>query len=802
MAHFLHRLGVYSYEKKWLIIAGWAVIIALLGGLAAVYIKPVTNAISIPGTEAQKTLNRANELFPGAGKGSARLVFETPQNKTIYDYQQQITQSLDNIKKVSGVSGVVSPFVYDKAISADKHIAYAQVQLVQGNGSIEKTTIDSVKAKTDQLRSNGLVVETGGDLINRAPTEILGIGEIVGVLIALMVLVITLGSLVSAGMPIATALVAIGVSMGGLFALSQLVDITSTTPVLAIMLGLAVGIDYSLFIISKYRSYLLDGFSYKDAVGKSIATAGNAVVFAAVTVVIALSALSVVQIPFMSTMGLAGAGTIAVAAMVAITLIPALMGLAGDKIFGRKVRQSIKAAQVNGPRDEHAPHHETIWYKWGRAITRHPVVILVSALIVIGIVAWPARQLTLGLPTDENAVTTSTERKAYSMLERGFGAGFNGPLVVVAENMPKVSTDEKNAISGQIMTQYGQQVIQQRAALRQQFDIQISHASSKTEVDALESAYNQAFAEMSVKQQAALTQVQMQSQTAATMKQLSVIANNIKKNGNVQDVIPSAAVEDGSKGIIQVIPKQGPSDEQTRQLLAYIRDPSHRQELTGGMSASLAVTGSTALQMDINNKLSNALPLYLAVVIGLSLILLMIAFRSILIPIKATLGFLLSVAAMFGALVAVFQWGWLGIAQAPGPIVSFIPILAIGILFGLAMDYEFFLVSSMHESYERNRDAHRAVVDGFGLGSKVVTAAAVIMVAVFSGFIANHDATVQAIGFALAIGILIDAFIVRMTIVPAVMTLLGKSAWWLPKWLDRATPHISIEGEADPSNKS
>jgi RND superfamily putative drug exporter len=560
-----------------------------------------------------------------------------------------------------------------------------------------------------------------------------------------------------------------------------------------VMLGLAVGIDYSLFIISKYRTYALEGYGFKDAAARATGTAGNAVVFAAATVVIALSALTVVQVPFMTTMGLAAAATIAVAAMVAITLVPALLGLSGKYIFGRKARLRVREAQAKGPHESRKVSHKTFWYKWGEAITRRPIVVLVFGVIVITVIALPVRQLTLGLPTDEYAAKSSTERKAYDLLAKGFGAGFNGPLLVVAENMPAITDADRNAIREPAMKQYNEQVVAAMSAQESKFQDEAAMVTTPEQAAELQQEIAAAQAVGQQKQQQAMAQIDQTVDTYAKLVQLKKVADTIAKQDNVEQALPAMATDDGTKGIIQIIPKSAPSDQKTSDLITYLRNSDNQKTL----GASLAVTGSTALQNDVNAKLSAALPEYLTVVVGLSLILLMIAFRSIIIPIKATLGFLLSVLAMFGALVAVFEWGWFGIAEAPGPIVSFIPIIAIGILFGLAMDYEFFLVSSMHEAYHYSKDAKKAVVDGFGLGSKVVTAAGVIMVAVFAGFISNHDVTVQAIGFGLAVGILVDAFIVRMTIVPAVMTLLGQAAWWLPKWLDRIIPHVSIEGEED-----
>ncbi len=730
MANFLHKLGDYTFTHPWRVILAWLLIIGVLGFTASQFFLPTTNSISIPGTEAQKAITRVDEIFPDSGGGTGRIVFQATNGQTIQDLAPQITQLTDEITATDGVSQVASPFIDPSFVSESDTIAYAQVQLTESQGSIDEATIETITNKVESARSGNLEIEIGGDLINNTPGEILGIGEIAGVLIALLVLVMTLGSLIAAGLPLITALVGIGVSMAGLFSLSHAFEIGATTPVLAVMLGLAVGIDYSLFIINKYRTYVIKGVSHRQAAAKAVGTAGNAVIFAALTVVIALSALTVVQIPFMTTMGLVGAASIAIAAIVAVTLIPAMLGVIGPRIFSKKMRKNITATQAAKMKGSSDIDHSTIWYKWGAALTKRPILVLVIAVAAIAVMALPAKDLTLGLPTDQYASTESTQRKAYDLLSEGFGAGFNGPLTVVVEGLPAV-TDQQKAFAGPY----------------------------------------------------------------ANLIQLNTVAEEIARLDNVAQALPAKATENGTAGIIQVIPKSAPADAATTDLISSLRDEDVQKELTNGDAISFAVTGSTALQEDINTKLSDALPLYLLIVVGLSLILLIIAFRSILVPVKATLGFLLSVLAMFGALVAVFQWGWLGIAEAPGPIVSFIPIIAIGILFGLAMDYEFFLVSGMHESFTHTKNAKRAVVDGFGMGSKVVTAAGVIMVSVFAGFILNHDATIQAIGFGLAVGILVDAFIVRMTIVPAVMTLLGKHAWWLPKWLDKRLPHISIEGE-------
>jgi RND superfamily putative drug exporter len=732
MGKKLHALGLFAFNNPWKIISGWVLLIAILGFLAVQFIQPTSSSISIPGTDAQKAIDRANELFPNSGKGSGRIVFKAPDGKKISDFKTQITDLATKVSKVDGVGTVADPFIDPSFISESGTIAYAQVQLKDAGGSVTETTISGVQSAIDAARVDGLQVETGGDLITKVPGEILGIGEVAGVLIALVVLFITLDSLVAAGMPIITALVAIAVSMAGLFSLSKLISINATTPVLGVMLGLAVGIDYSLFIINKYRRLLRDGYGYKEAASRAIGTAGNAVIFAALTVVIALSALSIVNVPFMTLMGLSGAATIAVAAIVSVSLVPAMLGVVGRRVFTKKTRAIVEAAQARGPQAVHKVSQKSFWYKWGKVITSHPIISLVIALVIIVTLALPVRELQLGLPTDQYAAAQTTQKKAYDLLTEGFGAGFNGPLTVVVEELPAVTDANKTAFG-----------------------------------------------------------------PYAKFVQLKKVADSIAKLDNVKQTLPAAAVDNGTAGIIQVIPNSAPSDQATKDLIKKLRDTSEQKTITGSSGITLSVTGAAALQDDINTKLSNALPEYLLVVVGLSLILLIVAFRSILVPLKATIGFLLSVLAMFGSMVAVFQWGWFGLSDAPGPIVSFIPIISIGILFGLAMDYEFFLVSSMHEVFAQTKNAKEAVVTGFGVGSKVVTAAAIIMVSVFAGFISNHDATIQAIGFGLAVGILVDAFLVRMTIVPAVMTLLDKAAWWIPKWLDKRLPHVSIEGEEE-----
>ena len=776
MGKGLHTLGQTMFRLKWWIVGAWLLIIAVLGLLMLNFGGTTSSSLSIPGTQAQKTLDRFKELFPDTGSTSASVVIEAPSGKKITDYKDQVNALTKTLSTRDNVTTAISPYDNPAAISKDQTIGFITLQLEDVDGMVPTSTIETVRKDMSDAQTDGLTIAAGGSLVDKQLGEILGIGEVSGVILALIVLVITLGSLVAAGLPIITALITVGVSMTGLFALSNVIELSNTAPVLAVMLGLAVGIDYSLFIINRYRTFVKEGYALNEAAGRAIATAGNAVLFAAATVVIALAALSVVQIPFMTVMGLAAAATVALAAIVTITLMPAIFGIAKLRLFSRKERKAIIALEKSHTIKEQRLDHSSVWYRIGETLLKYRKSILFSAVVLIGVIAIPATHLQMGLPTDETAAKGSSGRIAYDLLEKGFGAGYNGQLLVVVEGLPKATDEDKTAVRAQIMQQYQKQL---QAQMQQQASTGAPVLPPSPEA-----------------QKAAMEKLNEQVEQYATYASLQKVAEGFESVTNVASAQAALTTDNGTKGIIQITPKFGPSDEETKELVAYLRDEDNQKRILNNNSASYGITGSTALQIDINNKLSAALPVYLAVVVGLSLLLLMVAFRSILIPVKATLGFLLSVIAMFGALVAIFQWGWFGIAEAPGPIVSFIPIIAIGILFGLAMDYEFFLVSGMQEAYHEKKDARRAVVRGFALGSRVVVAAGFIMVSVFAGFIGNHDSTIQSIGFALALGIFVDAFIVRMIIVPIIMSYLGKAAWWMPQWLRKRLPNISIEGDA------
>ncbi len=579
-------------------------------------------------------------------------------------------------------------------------------------GELTPEARDALAAAAEPARDAGLAVEMGGDAVMEQIEQ--GGTEILGVAVAAVVLVITFGSLLAAGLPLLTAIVGIVISVSAITAASGFVELSSSTPTLALMLGLAVAIDYALFIVSRYRHEIALGREGEEAAGRALGTAGSAVVFAGLTVIIALAGLSVVGVPMLTEMGLAAAFSVAMAVVIALTLLPALLGFVGRRIVGGRI-PGLRSGDPES--DEGKPR---MGLRWARFVTRRPIAVLTAAVLAMAALAIPALDLRLGLPDEGSMAPDTTQRKAYDLLAEGFGPGFNGPLTVV--------------------------------------------------VDAAGSSSPQAA-------------VQQVADTVGTIQ-------------GVAAVTPAVFNQAGDTALLTVVPTTGPGTPETEALVAALRDQSASLESDTG--AAMLVTGATAINIDFSEKVSAAMLPYLALVVGLSLVLLMLVFRSILVPIKAALGFLLTMAATFGAVVAVFQWGWLadliGVEQT-GPVISLLPIFLIGVVFGLAMDYQVFLVTRMREAHVHGEEPTPAVVHGFQHGARVVTAAAMIMMSVFSGFIFSGEDIIKQVGFALAIAVLFDAFVVRMTIVPAVMTLLGSRAWWLPRWLDRLLPNVDVEGE-------
>ncbi|MFJ3671498.1 MMPL family transporter [Streptomyces sp. NPDC090106] len=716
MASRLYAWARWAVRRRGRVIAAWLLLLAVVGGLGVTLHGKTSTEFSVPGIESQKAQDLLQAEFPEAAAGTARVVFAADDGATLTaaDARAAITASLKQASRVADVSGVSDPMTTG-ALSADQRIAYADVRFGEPAADVPQKAKDALAQAMSPAEEAGLQVEFGGPVM-QPQTEVGGPAEIVGVVLAFVILALALGSLVAAGLPLLTAAVGVAIGVLGVEFVSRFIDMTSTATTLALMIGLAVGIDYALFIVARHRELLSEpDADVDDSIARAVATAGSAVVFAGATVVIALAALAVTGIPFLTVMGLAAAVTVLLAVLIALSLVPAALSLLGERLRPR----------ARAPRPGAGERAPGAWgLAWGRLVTRKPLIVLLTGVIALLALALPARELRLGLPGNASQPVDSTQHKSYDLLTEGFGPGFNATLVAVVDTSGIPAADRSTVVTDL------------RSALAR--DTGVAAATAPV------------------------------ANAASTLS------------------------------VITLVPSTGPDDEATTDLVHRLRDQAANVDKAGG---TLYIAGATAAAIDISGKLSNALPLFIGVIVLLALILLTIAFRSLLVPLKAVLGFLLSVAASLGVTVWVFQNGHLnGVLDIPsaGPVTSFLPVLLIGVLFGLAMDYEVFLVSRMREHFEHTKNPGEAITHGMARSGRVVSAAALIMVAVFGGFVFNHDPIIKSIGFALAFGVFIDAFVVRMTLVPAAMALLGRRAWSLPTWLDRVTPDVDIEGAGLP----
>ncbi|WP_432565327.1 MMPL family transporter [Kineococcus sp. SYSU DK003] len=725
MATFLHRLGRGALRLRGLVLALWILVLALAGVGAATLAGQTVNTFEIPGQESTTALRLIGEEFGDAADGaSAQVVFEVPDGRQITspDDAAAVAAAVQRLGALPGAVGASNPLdPVSPTVSPDLRAAYSTVSYAVQAPEITDAQREALFDVVEDANGAGLTVEVTGSA-TQGVSDIGGPAEAIGVVVALVVLAITYGSLVAAGMNLLTAVVGVGIGALGITTLTGFTDLQSTTPVLAVMLGLAVGIDYALFIITRFRHELLDGHPVEEAVPTAVGTAGSAVLTAGTTVVIALAGLSVAGIPFLTEMGLAAAATIVVAVLVALTLVPAALGFVGTRALPRRTRRALAHA---GGRHVAVPGTGTgtgtgtrgeprgLFASWSRGVTTRRWLSLGAAVVALGVISIPvaSMQTTLSTAWPDG----STQEEAQAILSDRFGPGVTGPLLVL--------------VDGDGAAERGQQLT--------------------TGLGALE---------------------------------------------GVALATPPAPNADGTAALVTVIPTTAPDDEATTDLVHRMRDTIAADD--SGTPAY--VTGQTAVSVDVSATLAEALPVYLVLVVGLAFVLLVLVFRSILVPVVGVLGFLLTIGASLGATTAVFQWGWLKElvhAESTGPLLSLAPIIVVGILFGLAMDYQVFLVSRMHEAHAHGADPTTAVRTGFRQAAPVVVAAAAIMFSVFAGFVPEGDSTIQPIAFALAIGILADAVVVRMVAVPAALSLLGRAAWWLPRWL-RWLPTLDVEGAA------
>nr|WP_205834963.1 MMPL family transporter [Microbacterium sp. CFH 90308] len=805
----MYALGRWSYRRPWRVLIAWVLLLGIAGGGAALFMKGTDNSFSIPGTEAQEGIELLERSFPQASGTSAQLVVVAADGDAVDvdPYASGIADSIAEFEDLDGVIAVTDPFdeMVTGLVSDDESAAIIRLQFDGQATDVTDETTSALEEVADDLRGSlpeGSQVALGGDLFSTS-VPALSIIEAVGVLIALFVLIVTFRSFAVAWFPLASALIGVGLAIALIYLSTAFASISSTTPMLAVMLGLAVGIDYALFIVARHQDQVRAGVDPEESAARATGTAGSAVVFAGVTVLIALIGLGFAGIPFLTTMGIAAAVAVAIAVVVAITLTPAFLGFSKGRVVGwghklasagmplprrsRKIQRvssrsslalsttgSPTATDPDEPRsaddagtasawahaglehtsghagaptlaadtreqnpDEarqptHAAHQKT--NKWVTLVTRHPLLTTVAVVLTLGVMAIPAASLALALPNAGVQPESSQARQAYDLTAEHFGPGANGPLIM----------------TGTIVT------------------------------------------------------------STDPLGLMADLADEIEQVPGVKEIALATPNETADTGLIQIVPETAPDDPATAELVRALRDLA--PELQDEYGVDLKVTGFTAVGIDISDRLGAALLPFGIFVVGLSLILLMIVFRSIWVPVTAALGYLLSVAASFGVVAAVFEWGWFADllhVTRTGPVISFMPIILMGVLFGLAMDYQVFLVSRMREDYVHARRAAAghptrsardialgAVRSGFTASARVVTAAAVIMFAVFAAFVPEGDSSIKPIALGLAVGIAVDAFLVRMTLVPAVMALLGAKAWWMPRWLERVLPHFDIEGEA------
>lgn len=711
MSTFLHSLGLRCARHARLVLAVWLCLLVAGGAAVAAVGNRLGNDFVIPGTEAQQGLDQLRERFPEFAGVSGQLLVRAADGSPVEEHREAIGELKDRVStRVSHIAAITdpwSPFLRAPAISEDGRSALINIQFDFRVDAIDAHAVSALEEVAAGAGDLGLAASTGGQIYQMTSVP-MSATELIGVGVALLVLAATFGALLPAMLPIVSALLGVGIGMEAVLLAAAEVDISTTTPTLAVMIALAVGIDYCLFIVSRHRAQLAHGWPVEESIAMATATSGGAVVFAATTVIIALAGLLVSGIPFLAVMGLCAAFSVGISGIVAVTAIPALLGLAGGRLTPRAPRRPRATGSLG--------------LRWVRAVTRHPALTLAPVLALLVLATLPAATLRLSLPDNGVEPVGTPARDTFDAVADSFGPGANAPLLVIGDVI--TSTDPVGLVAD----------LADRAA-------------------------------------------------------------EVPGVASIQVATPNRSAD---LGIVVVVPEGAGDSAETEATVRALREAAPRWEEELGIE-NIRVTGLTAAKIDVTDRLTGALAPFALVVVGLALVILTVVFRSVWVPLTATIGYLLSVGAAFGVTALVFGWeplnSALGIGQT-GPVICFMPIMVLGVLFGLAMDYEVFLVTRMREEWSRGTPAVEAVRAGFVSSSRVVTAAALIMVAVFVGFIPHGSFYVQPIALGLAVGVAADAFLVRMTLIPAVMTLLGEAAWWCPRPLARLLPHVDIEGGA------
>jgi RND superfamily putative drug exporter len=718
----LDRLGRRAVRHHWWFISIWVVATVVVVALAAGLDGQFSDNFRIPGAQSQQALNLLEQDFPSRAGDNALVVFQSDAGIESSSVQPAISESVAALEKVPQVTSVTDPFgPFGSAfISKNGQIAVVTVQFDTQAQNLSKDVYDQIKDATAPAAQAGVKLAYGGAVIDYADQPPQGNADLIGLLAAVVILLFAFGSVVAMGLPILTALLGLGIGISIVHIIASVTEIGSVAPILATMIGLGVGIDYSLFIVTRYRENRASGMELEAAIGRSVATAGSAVLFAGTTVVIAICGLVIAGIPYVARLGYMAGIVVAVMMLAALTLLPAIIAVVGNGIDRWKVPSLIHHPDraVAAGQDPTSPEG-SVWERWATLVARHAWPFAIAGVVILLVIAWPVLSMRLGESDDGNLPTSTTQRQAYDLIAAGFGPGTNGPLVVVVQ-LPSAGDD------------------------------------------------------------AVLTD----------------ITNALEKTPGVKNVVPAQLSPSKTVAEIGVLPTTAPDSAQTADLVATLRGSVLPQAI-GTSGAQAYVGGITAAFIDIGDRISDRLPYFIGAVVLLSFILLMLVFHSILVPLTAAVMNLLSVAAAYGATVAVFQWGWakdlIGL-QSTVPIVPFVPMMMFAVLFGLSMDYQVFLLTRVREEYDKSGSTRQGVVRGLARTARVITSAALIMIFVFGAFVLNFSPEVKMFGLGLAFAVLVDATIVRLMLVPSIMEILGDANWWFPRWLG-FLPRLDIDGD-------
>jgi|SRR5215211_1604109 len=782
----LYRIGGFCARHHWPVIVAWVVLVVAVGLAAAASGVQNSDNLTVPGSGSTKSQDLLQANLANQANGTNPVVLESQSGKlTDQKNSKAIDQTVDSLKKASGVNHVVSPLgkAGGPALSKDKKIGYISVTLEEGPADLTREDAQDIIDAESPAEDAGLTVATGGYLgkaVSKADTES---SEAIGLTAAVIILLFAFGTATAMMLPIISAVLGLAMSLALIRLLGHIADVPSVAPTLATMIGLGVGIDYALFIVTRHKLQLKDGMEVRESVARATATAGGAVFFAGCTVVIALVSLLASGIPLVGTMGYSAAVAVVVAVLAAITLLPALLGALGLRI------NSLRVKLGRTHPDDHQPHG---WRRWAGGVARRPWRSLVASVAFLVVLAIPVLNLELGSSDNGELPKSTTARQAFDLIDKGFGPGANGPFLVGTKLNPKAKPDQKqlNQISDQQKKAQQQESAQEQQLTEQLIAQGVPQQQAETQA-------KQQVQQQSASSQKKLKQQKKQAESPATDPRLTKLENAVKGDHGIKSVTPATVDKAGTVAVFTAVATTSPANPTTEDTVKRLRDDVI-PKATKGQGVTAYVGGQTAGYIDLAARIADKLPEMILLVVALSCVVLLVAFRSILLPLKAAVANLLSVAAAYGVVTFVFQEGHgaslIGL-DGSVPIASYVPLLMFAILFGLSMDYEVFLLTQIQEHYKEEGDPKKAVIDGLATTGRVITSAALIMVCVFSSFVLNGNVVVKEFGVGLAVAIAIDATVVRCMAVPAVMTLMGKAAWWLPHWLDRLLPRISIEGD-------